>query len=131
MEADGEVLAAGHLVAAVRAVFPGEASAIDARLVQDGFEPGEAPHIWLEHFSQHTTDALKSGNTSLAEAQLKLMSRLLAGADEPTTRCIDVAYVEALMWDIKDVKLKRESWKLIPANLRRLYVAMWGEQPFM
>jgi hypothetical protein len=51
--------------------------------------------------------------------------------DEATTRCIDVAYVESLMWDIKDDKLKQKGWKLIPTNLRALYVAMWGEQPFM
>jgi len=47
------------------------------------------------------------------------------------SRCIDVAYVEALMWDVKDPKMKREGWKPIPENLCALYVQMWGRQAFM
>ena len=35
------------------------------------------------------------------------------------------------MWDIEDNEIKRKGWMLIPDNLQALYVAMWGEQPFM
>jgi len=35
------------------------------------------------------------------------------------------------MWDINDDKLKSQGWGLVPENLRALYVAMWGERPFM
>jgi len=66
-----------------------------------------------------------------ASRQLTLLSQLLAAGDEATARCIDVAYVESLMWDVKDPKMKREGWKLMPSNLRALYVQMWGQQSFM
>jgi hypothetical protein len=123
--------AANRVVERVRTAFPAEAQAVDAVLLQDGFVPLEAPNIWVERFSQRTTDALKGGDTARAGEHLKFISHMLDGADEPTIRCIDVSYVESLMWDIKDVKRKAEGWKLVPANLRQLYIAMWGEQPFM
>jgi len=129
MSASSEYSAAASIVEAIRAAFPEQASQIDEALAQDGYE--DAPHTWVERFSQFTTDAIRRGEYSTATAQLNLVSRLLATGDEPTLRCIDVAYVESLMWDIKDEKLKREGWKLIPENLRKLYVAMWGQQPFM
>jgi hypothetical protein len=113
----------------VRAAFPDEAESVDAVLEQQGHE--DAPHIWFERFSQLTTDAIKRRDFSKATKHVALLSRLVASGDEQTARCVDVAYVEALMWDIKDDKLKREGWKLMPANLRTLYVAMWGHRPFM
>lgn len=102
----------------------------DAILLRDGYEE-DAHFTWLEHFSQFTTDAIKRLDFTRATDHLNLLSGIVAGGDEPTVRCIDVAYVESLMWDIKDDKLKREGWRRIPVNLRALYVAMWGEWPFM
>jgi hypothetical protein len=87
--------------------------------------------VWVERFSQQTTDAIKGRDFIKAEAHLKLLSRLLASGDEATIRCIDVAYVESLIWDVKDEKLKKHGWSLIPANLRSLYIGMWGEKSFM
>ena len=126
---DAETVAAFQVVESVRTAFSDEGARVDAILLRDGYE--DAPHIWLEHFSQFTTDAIKRGEFAKATEHLNLLSALVLGGDEPTTRCIDVAYVESLMWDIEDDKLKREGWKLIPANLRVLYVALWGERPFM
>lgn len=124
-----EHVAALRLVEAVRAAFAEEAASVDAILEQQGY--GDAPHIWLERFSQFTTNAIKRGDFTKATKHLVLLSRLVASGDEQTRRCVDVAYVESLMWDIKDDRLKREGWKLIPANLKALYVAMWGRRPFM
>ena len=102
---------------------------VDAILLQDGYDE-DAYFSWLERFSQFTTDAVKRGEFTRAAEQLNLISRLLAAGDEATMRCIDVAYVESLLWDIADDELKREGWKLVPTNLRALYVAMWGEPAF-
>jgi hypothetical protein len=129
MSADADDPAALRIVESVRAVFPEEAAHVDAILLRDGYE--KAHHTWLERFSQFTTDAIKRGEFTKATEHLNVLSALLDRGDEATTRCIDVAYVESLMWDIKDDKLKQKGWKLIPTNLRALYVAMWGEQPFM
>jgi len=126
-----ESAAALRVVEAIRSAFPEDASAVDARMTREGFETAEAPHIWVEYFSQKTTDALKGDASGTAEAHLRLLSQLLDTGDEATKRCIDVSYVESLMWDIKDENRKRAGWQLVPDNLRRLYVAMWGQQPFM
>jgi hypothetical protein len=130
MSPDDSNLAALRIVEAVRAAFPEEAAMADAILLRDGYDE-DAHFIWLEHFSQFTTDAINRLDFTRATDHLNLLSGIVAGGDEPTVRCIDVAYVESLMWDIKDDKLKREGWRLIPVNLRALYVAMWGEWPFM
>lgn len=129
MPTNPEHPAAQRIVDEIRSAFPAEAAKIDGRLARQGFE--DAPYTWVERFSQLTTDAIKRGDAATAVAHLKVVSRLLAGGDELTQRCIDTAYVESLMWDVKDEKAKQAGWKLMPGNLRRLYVAMWGEQPFM
>lgn len=110
--------------------FPDEAAAIDELLLRDGYEEA-AYFTWIERFSQLTTDAIKRGDFEKAAGHMNLLSCVFASGDEATKRCIDVAYVESLMWDIKEEKLKREGWRLIPSNLRALYIAMWGERPFM
>ncbi|WP_284620809.1 DUF7674 family protein [Aquabacterium humicola] len=129
MSADPEHLAALRIVEKIRAEFPAEAAEIDEALARDGYV--NAYHTWVERFSQFTTDAIKRGDLTKATAHLNLLSRLLAQGDEFTLRCIDVAYVESLMWDVKDEKIKKSGWKRVPANLRALYVAMWGKRPFM
>jgi hypothetical protein len=123
-------LAAQQLVEKLITAFPDDAAWIDERMQSQGFEPREAPYIWIEHFSQRTTDALKVGNTTQAVSHLNLISRLLFTADVPTERCIDVAYVESLMWDMND-EIKKQGWLLIPQNLRILYAKIWGDKPFM
>jgi hypothetical protein len=129
MSSDTAYAAARQVVDALRASFPKEAVLVDQALLSSGYE--DAPHTWVERFSQCTTDAIGRGEFSTAEQHLKLVSTLLAHGDENTHRCVDVAYVESLMWDIKDEKIKRQGWRLIPANLRTLYMDMWGEKPFM
>lgn len=131
MSADAEVLAGQRLVERIRRAFPGDAELVDARLHGDGFAVEDAPHIWVEHFSQRTTDALNRGDIATFKAHLGPISSILTSADQPTTRCIDVAYVESLMWDVKDESLLRNGWRLIPPNLQALYIALWGERPFM
>jgi hypothetical protein len=130
MSQNAENLAAGEIVHSVRAAFPDEAVLIDAMLIRDGYDE-EAYFTWLERFSQFTTDAIGRRDFRRAMAQLDLLSGLLTRGDERTKKCIDVAYVESLMWDVRDQKVKFEGWKLMPSNLKALYVAMWGEQPFM
>ena len=71
----------------IRGAFPEDARSVDSRIQSDGFVVEDAPHIWVEHFSQLTTDALKGGDMSTFEAHLTLLSSLLSTADAPTTRC--------------------------------------------
>jgi len=129
MSSRAEEAAARAIVDAIRAAFPEEVAHIDPALSRDGYV--EAHHIWVERFSQCTTDAIRRGDQSKAASHLKLLSALLNRGDEATRRCIDVAYVESLMWDIKDEKIKHAGWNLIPEDLKSLYLAMWGEKTFM
>lgn len=126
---DADHLAACRIVDLIRSAWPDEATLIDADLLARGFEG--SPFEWVERFSQLTTNAIGRGEFSTASRQLTLLACLLAAGDEATAQCIDVAYVESLMWDVKDPKMKREGWKLIPENLRALYLQMWGKQSFM
>jgi hypothetical protein len=130
MSVDTEHLAALRIVESIRTAFPEEAALADQALARDGYDEN-AHFTWLERFSEFTTDAIKQRGFSVATKHLNLLSGLLARGDEATVRCIDVAYVEPLMWDIKDEELKREGWRLFPANIRKLFIAMWAEQPFM
>jgi len=117
-------------VQAVRTSFPEAADGVDAFIRSRGFDDS-SHHEWLERFSQLTTDAIKRQDLQTARAHLNLLSRVLAAGGEEVTKCIDVSYVEPLMWDLKDESLKRQGWSIIPANLRSLYSAMWGERGFM
>lgn len=114
----------------IREAFPDDASWADVKMQVQGFDMEEAPHVWIEQFSQRTTELLKSADWFKAGRHFDVMSKILETADSATTRCIDVSYVENLMWDM-DVEGKRQSWSCLPQNLRALYVAMWGERPFM
>lgn len=125
-----ELLSARDIVLSVRASFREAAEDIDANMLSCGYDE-DATHAWLERFSQLTTDAIKRKDFDTARGHLSLMSRLLSSCGEEATKCIDVAYVESLLWDIRDETLKREGWKIIPANLRALYLAMWRERDFM
>ena len=129
MTNDAESHAALHVLAALRAADPFEAARIDEALAREGHV--DAAHTWIERFSRCTTDAIQRGDLSTAAGHLQLVSRLVGQGDAATVRCIDVAYVESLMWNIESDTVKRKGWQLFPANLRKLYVAMWGEKPFM
>jgi hypothetical protein len=122
--------AASEIVGAVCTAFVEEAAAVDEILLRAGYDM-DAYFTWIERFSQRTADSIKHKDFGKATGHLKLVSRLLDPRSQANIQCIDVAYVESLMWDIKGEKLKREGWRLMPSNLRDLYVAMWGECTFM
>lgn len=123
--------AAHRIVERLRAAFPNDAACVDRRVADQGLGRHESPYSWVEHFSQLTTDAIKGKDLTTAERHLQEVSAILASGDEEVVRCIDVAYVECLMWDIRDEKRKAEGWRVMPDNVRRLYLGMWGERPFM
>ncbi|MCA9233807.1 MAG: hypothetical protein KDA57_24435 [Planctomycetales bacterium] len=131
MSDDTMLLSALDMVASIRRAFPGESALIDDRLQHHGFSAEESPYRWVEEFSQLTTEAIEAREYSTAQGYLQFMSRALEGASTPTANCIDVYYVEALMWSTKDDRTLRAGWGIVPVNLRNLYVEMWGERPFM
>ena len=76
-----------------------------------------------------TTDAMADRDEALVASHLAFMSDQLDHADDAVRTHIDVYYVESLMWDL-DADGKRWGWERIPANLKRLYIDLWGEPRF-
>lgn len=127
---NAEKKSSARIVQAIRTAFPEDALGVDEILHRIGYGE-DAYHAWIEMFSQQTSDAIRRQDFCKATDHLQLVASLLDPGDEEIIRCIDVSYVESLMWDIKDEKLLRAGWKIIPKKLKDLYVAMWGERPFM
>ena len=97
------------------------------------YEPHERNEMWtglIERFSQLTTDAIEKKDEKTAKKYLSFMeSKYMSGGDN-CKNAIDVYYVESLLWSIKDLKIKKWGWSLIPNVLQKLYTAMWGEPKF-
>jgi hypothetical protein len=108
---------------ATAARFPEEAEVVDAQMLD--FDD-DAYETWMERFCDTTNEAMARRDGPLVHAHLSFMSQQLADADEEGRQALDVAYTENLMWNL-DVEAKRWAWPRVPANLRQLYVDMWGE----
>ena len=96
-------------------------------------EPHERNEVWtmlIERFSQLTTDAIARGDENAAKRYLKFMEEQYNRGGNDCKKAIDTYYVESLLWNIKDMKVKKWGWSLIPDTLKELYVAMWGEPKF-
>ncbi|WP_350595102.1 MULTISPECIES: hypothetical protein [unclassified Pseudoalteromonas] len=111
--------------------FPEVANRIELNNNRMGYEPDDKMYTAeMETFSQTTTDAIKAGDHDRALNYLKYMSEKLLVASVIEREYIDVYYVESLLWDIKDKKIKQAGWLLIPSNLKQLYIEMWGNPSF-
>ena len=58
------------------------------------------------------------------EKHLIFFSRQFDMGSESVKSCIDVSYVENLMWDL-EIEDKKWAWSLFPENLKTLYIDMW------
>lgn len=116
------------------ATFPDAAKDLDFNLKEMwDYEPHERNEAWtmlIERFSQLTTDAIARGDENTAKRYLKFMEEQYKRGGSDCKKAIDTYYVESLLWDIKDLKVKKWGWSLIPDTLKELYVGMWGEPKF-
>src|ERR1700744_5225545 len=107
----------------IAARFPEDAETTDAQME---FYDEDAYETWLERFCDTTNAAMALRNEQRVHEHFSFISQQLQQADDDMRRALDVAYTENLMWNL-DVDAKRWAWPRIPANLKALYVAMWGE----
>ena len=107
----------------IAAQFPEEAKVVDAQM--EYFDE-DAYDTWLERFVDTTNEAMAKRDEPVVQAHLSFVSQQLAATDEEGRRAIDVAYIENLMWNL-DPEAKRWAWPRIPANLKQLYIDMWGD----
>ena len=80
----------------------------------------------MEEFARQTQRAVRGGDTSLAGSYLQFVSVMLSTSDSKQREYIDAYFVEGLLHGLPSA-VQKEIWSLMPANLRPLYVAMWGE----
>lgn len=125
MELDNKL---AEIVRSVLTSFPDLVPYFDEWVDRQGHSRGEYPPYWvLERFADATTQAIVNRNEALANAYLELIERVLNDGDEGVEKFLDVSYCENLMWDVKDVKLKRWGWSILPRHIQRLYTDMWGK----
>lgn len=110
---------------AIASRFPVEAADADDFLAQRDHDV-DAHHVWLERFSDLTTQAMAARDEPLVRAHLAFMSQQLRSADSDVRKIIDVAYVENLMSGLK-ADARRWAWPMIPPNLKKLFIDFWGE----
>lgn len=83
----------------------------------------------MEEFARQTQRAVRGGKASLAGSYLQFVSATLGTSDGTQREYIDVYFVEGLLHGLPPA-VQKEIWSLMPANLRQLHVAMWGEPAF-
>lgn len=119
---------AESLINDIKQTFPDVAEKIDARIAE--FGDTEAYTEMFEAFSEATNEAIKEKQESIVSSHFEFMSQRFLSATDTQREYIDVYYVEPLMWYIRDNKVKAWAWGIMPENLKKLYIGVWGKQTF-
>ena len=127
MDKDAEIR---DFIRTIRNALPNAAEKTDAIMHECGFESDEeAEYLWVEAFADVTNMYVHQRNQHEVEEQLRFFSEQFDRGTDTVKNCIDVSYVENLMWNLK-AEDKKWVWHQIPENLQRLYIAMWGIPSF-
>ena len=82
----------------------------------------------MEEFAALTTQELGKDDPSRGVAHLDYMSTKLRTATAKEREYIDTCYVEVLFFQSPDKTITR-GWRLVPDNLKQLFVAFHGGPP--
>lgn len=123
MDVDSELRA---FVESIRKSLPEESLRVDGILDENvhglGFQ-------WVETFADVTNADIRRRDEKKLGNQFEFFSKAYDRGSAIVKNCIDVSYVENLMWDLGP-KDKKWAWPLIPSNLQALYIQMWGIPQF-
>lgn len=121
-----------ELIKDIRSRFPEVSDRMDAWIEFQGFDQkDDNSYTEMESFSQTATDAIKRKDSDKVKVYMDYVSgRYKAGSDN-VKKFIDVYFVESLMWDIKNRKLLKHGWTLIPPELKKLYIDLWEAEPWL
>lgn len=115
-----------EFVQAIRNALPEAAQKTDHMMRGRGWDSDEgAEYIWVEALADVTNMYVRRRDQQEVEKHLRFFAVELDRRSDAVKNCIDVSYVENLMWDLKRED-KAWFWPRIPENLRKLYVAFWG-----
>ena len=118
-----------ELKAQVHEEFPLIAAAADRRYAKYwGDDPPEGAYSWFESLANALNDEMR-GRVS-ATVHLALMRHLEVALDssEEVYRCMDVAFVENLFWQVGGERAA-PYWELMPDRLRELYLGFHTRPP--
>ena len=114
----------------IRRALPDAAAETDDIMRKRGFDSeADAGYLWVEAFADVTNMCIRRRDQDEVRKQLDFFSKQLDQGTDTVKNYIDVSYVENLMWDLAP-KDKKWVWPLIPENLKKLYVTMWGKPSF-
>ena len=117
-------------VAAIRQMLPNAAAKTDQIMIGRGFELEEEAHyLWIEALADVSNSLIREKNENEFKKHMDYFSVQYDQGSESVKNCIDVSYVENLMWDLK-AEDKKWALPLIPDNLMKLYDAMGGQPSF-
>ena len=110
----------------IRDALPEVASKTDEIMRERGFNSDdETEYLWLEALADITNMYIQRRNQDKLRKALHFFSKEFDSGTNTIKNCIDVSYMENLMWDLNSAD-KKWVWPQIPENLKKLYVAMWG-----
>jgi hypothetical protein len=87
-------------------------------------------YSWFEALSNALNREMCRATSALEYCDLfSTISSHFETGDDDIKKCVDVAFVENLFWEVP--KLKSEPyWKVMPENLKQLYLAFHRRPPF-
>lgn len=119
-----------EFIKSIRQELCDAAKKTDQIMLSRGFDPdGEFYYLWVEAFADTTNQLIRERNEQEFQKHLVFFSKQLDRGNDLIKKCIDVSYVENLMWNLEN-KDKKWAWPQIPKNLKRLYLVMWGKPTF-
>ncbi|MBW1783419.1 MAG: hypothetical protein JRL30_22085 [Deltaproteobacteria bacterium] len=111
---------------AIRRALPNAAAKTDKIMHERGYESEEdSEHLWVEALADVTNAHIQQRNQKEVKTQLRFFSEQFDRGPDAVKNCIDVSYVENLMWNLPPED-KKWVWPQIPENLQHLYIAIWG-----
>ncbi len=122
-ENTGEI---SDFVGLIRSQFPLASTRTDQLMVERGFEiENDLFYLWIEALADVTNEFIQQKSESEIRCLFAFFSRRFDTENEKIKNCIEVSYVENLMFDAGNADAEW-AWPYLPENLKRLYVAMWG-----
>lgn len=114
------------LVQHIRSQLPAASISTDELMLERGYEIDDNLfNLWIEALADVTNTFIKQKNEQEVIKHLAFFSSQLEKTSKKVKECIEVSYVENLMWNSVG-EHKKWAWSLFPENLKRLYAAMWG-----
>ncbi|WP_047395010.1 hypothetical protein [Chitinibacter sp. ZOR0017] len=108
--------------------FSEEIESLQARHFDCQLDFGFPAAVFLEQICDRVNAAISSNDLRLVEHYFRFFSQAYTHtSDDFTRQIIDVAFVENLFLTVTPITQISWAWKILPTNLKSLYLNMWGD----